>query len=449
MNNPQDTGVKQDATQDSRREFLGKSATVAGAAVAANLTGLAPAVYANGTDLIRVGLVGCGGRGKGAARQCLKAGPNIKLVAMGDTFVDRINDAYGDLTNYRRYPFLRGKIDVAAGKKFVGLDAYERVIEQCDLVILATPPGFRPIHIRAALNANKHLFTEKPVAVDGPGIRSVLESYEIANQKGLNVVAGTQRRYQAPYLEAMRRIHHGDIGEVVAGRCYWNMGGLWHRAKTNDMTDVQWQIRNWLYFTWLSGDHICEQHIHNLDVINWALQAHPEKAVGLGGRQTRTDRKYGHIFDHHAIDFTYPNDVHVMSMCRQMIGTHGNVSEAVVGTKGRWSSGGNGRITGANAWNWGPTRRRPYTNPYEQEHIELINAIRGNRAHINALRDVAHSTLTAIMGRMATYTGQEITWQAALNSNETLMPANLTFDTRIVFPDVPMPGQEFNIKPVA
>jgi myo-inositol 2-dehydrogenase/D-chiro-inositol 1-dehydrogenase len=416
----------------TRRDFLKNSTAVGGAALAANL-GLLANVHADGNDVIRVGLVGCGGRGSGAASQCLRGGPNVRLVAMGDTFRDRLQ---GSLNGLMRDEGIRGNIDVPEARQFVGLDAYQHVINACDLVILATPPGFRPIHIRAVINANKHLFTEKPVAVDGPGIRMVLAAYEEANRRRLSVVAGTQRRYQTGYLESMRRIHGGDIGTITSARCYWNQGGLWHRSRENGWSDLEWQLRNWLYFTWLSGDHIVEQHVHNLDVMNWAIRSHPIRAVGMGGRQVRTGPEFGHIFDHFAIDYEYPNDVHVLSMCRQINGCENNVSEAVTGTRGSWRSAGY-VITGEQPWR---LARGQDNDPYQQEHVELIRSIRNGRP-INDLRNVAESTLTAIMGRMSAYTGRAVTWDQALHSEEKLMPDRLDMSMSLPVPPVAVPGQ--------
>jgi predicted dehydrogenase len=415
----------------TRRDFL-KTSTVAGtAALAANLT-LLSNVHADGEDVIRVGLVGCGGRGSGAAGQCLHGGPNVKLVSMGDAFRDRLQ---GTLNRLRGDEGLRDKIDVPESRQHVGLDAYQRVIQDSDLVILATPPGFRPTHIRAVVNARKHLFTEKPVAVDAPGVRMVLEAFETANRHRLSVVAGTQRHYQTGYLESMRRIHGGDIGVITSARCYWNQGSLWHAARGENMSDLEWQLRNWLYFTWLSGDHICEQHIHNLDVMNWALQTHPTRAVGMGGRQVRTGPEFGHIFDHFAIDYEYPNGVHVLSMCRQINGCENNISEAVTGTRGTWTSH-NYTITGEHAWRF-PGRQD--NDPYQAEHVALIQSIRSGRP-INDLKNVAESTLTAIMGRMSAYTGRAVSWEQALSSRENLLPENLAWDTRLPVPPVAVPG---------
>ena len=328
------------------------------------------------------------------------------------------------------------KVDVPDERIFTGLDAYQHVIQNSDLVILATPPGFRPIHIRAAVAARKNIFTEKPVGVDGTGIRQVLEAYEEANRHGLKIVAGTQRRYQTGYTQSMARIHDGAIGNITSARCYWNQGDLWHAARTPQMSDVEWQIRNWLYFTWLSGDHICEQHVHNLDVMNWALKGHPARAVGLGGRQVRTGPEFGNIYDHFAVDYEYPNNVHVMSQCRQINGCASNVSEAVTGTKGSWSSGGY-RITGEHPWS---LPRGGDNDPYQNEHVVLLEHIRDNRP-INALKTVAESTLTAILGRMACYTGQVVTWEQALNTQHSLMPDNLTMEMTLPVAPVAVPGR--------
>jgi predicted dehydrogenase len=417
-------------SKTNRRDFLKTSAVAAGA-LAAELA-FSSGVHAAGNDVIKVGLVGCGGRGSGAASDCLDADPNLKLVAVGDAFPDRakgfaakIKKDYGD------------KVDIG-DRVFVGLKAYQQVIAESDLVILATPPGFRPIHIAAVIAAKKHLFTEKPVAVDGPGIRTVLEAYKAANDAKLCVVAGTQRRHQQGYLEAMKRIWEGDIGEIRAARCYWNQEHLWHKVREPKWSDLEWQVKNWLYFTWLSGDHIVEQHVHNLDVINWAMKDHPKKAQGMGGRQVRTGPEFGHIFDHFAVEYEYPNGVHLASQCRQIDGTKGNVSEWLVGTKGVWGTVSESHeLTGEKPWKFD---HRKETSAYKLEHRDLIKHIReGNQ--INELQNVAYSTLTAIMGRMAAYTGQEVTWEAALNSKQVLMPQDLSFDMTLPVPEVAMPGK--------
>jgi myo-inositol 2-dehydrogenase / D-chiro-inositol 1-dehydrogenase len=426
--------------QPNRRDFLVKSA-VGGAAMAATLSTLAN-VHASGDDVIRVGLVGCGGRGRGAAEQCVKGGRNVKLWAVGDAFEDRIIQGMKEFQ--RNIP--ADRMDVPPERRFVGLDAYRQVIANCDLVILATPPGFRPLHLQAAVSANKHIFTEKPVAVDGPGVRLCLNLAEEADRKRLCIVSGLQRHYQTGYLQSMRRIHDGQLGTITSGRCYWNQGSLWHTNYNRRirMGDLEWQIRNWLYFTWLSGDHICEQHVHNLDVINWATQAHPVRCVGMGGRQYRTAPEFGHIYDHFTVEYEYPNDVHVLSMCRQIPNTAQNVSEAVTGTRGTWTSRDTPgdpnyyRIKNGSQTVWSFNRQGD-NQPYQKEHDILINAIRRGQ-HINNLRYTAESTLTAIMGRMSAYTGQAVTWQQALNSTESLMPPELHFGMRLPVPPV-APGR--------
>ncbi|MDR3632437.1 MAG: Gfo/Idh/MocA family oxidoreductase [Isosphaeraceae bacterium] len=414
------------APASSRRDFL-KTSTAA-AAVAS--LGVVPSVHAAGSDVIKVGLIGCGGRGTGAAEQSAGSDSNIKIYALADMFPDRIDAAQHNLKK------LGGKFDVSSERCFTGFDAYKKLLAtDVDLVILATPPGFRPTHIAAAVEAGKHIFTEKPVGVDGPGIRQCLEAAEKAKEKKLAIVAGTQRRHQASYLEAMKRIHDGAIGDVQTARVYWNQGGLWMKPRESSWSDMEWQLRNWLYFTWLSGDHICEQHVHNLDVANWALGNHPVRAVGMGGRQVRTSPAYGHIFDHFAVDYEYPNGTHVLSMCRQIDGCENNVSETVRGTKGEWSSSTNS-IKGETKWRF----RDKEVNPSDQEHIDLVASIRAGRP-LNELRTVAESTLTAIMGRMSAYTGKAITWEDALNSKHKWAPSNLELGASLPVPPVAVPGQ--------
>jgi predicted dehydrogenase len=360
----------------------------------------------------------------------LRAAPGVTLVAMGDAFADRV-----DASRERLTKTFADKLDVPDSRRFVGFDAYKGVIaSDVNYIILATPPGFRPQHLQAAIAAGKHIFTEKPVAVDGPGIRTCLALYDEAKAKGLGIVAGTQRRHQTGYLETMRRIQDGAIGRILAARCYWNQGFLWKKDREPQWTDVEWQLRNWLYFTWLSGDHIVEQHVHNLDVVNWAIGTHPLAAHGMGGRQVRTGPEWGHIFDHFAVDYEYPNDVRVLSMCRQISGCEGNVSEALVGERGNCRVD-KYEITGARAWKFAEQDNAPYV----QEHTDFIASLRAGTP-LNELKNVTESTLTAIMGRMSTYTGLAVTWEQALNSTETLMPPTLAFGPMEV-PPVAMPGK--------
>ena len=420
-------------TSVSRRAFM--HTTAAATAAMAFPFG----VRLHGSDVIRVGVVGCGGRGTGAARDCMRGAEGVEIVAMGDLMADRLAQSRAELTKaVAGNAALAAKFNVTDEKCFTGFDAYEKVLASgIDLVILATPPGFRPAHLAAAVAAGKHIFTEKPVAVDAAGIRSVLATYEAAKPKNLGIVAGTQRRHQAEYIDAIKRIQDGAIGQVMSGQVFWNQGGLWSREKQAGWTDAEWQIRNWLYFTWLSGDHIVEQHVHNIDVANWVMGAHPVKATGVGGRQFRTEPKYGHIYDHFAIDFEYPNGGRVMSMCRQIEGTRGKVGEHFLGSAG--TSDASTFITGATPWKYDTPPREQRISPYVQEHTDLVASLRAGKP-LNELKQVAESTLTAIMGREAAYTGQEITWDEMLNANQTLGPSPVAFGDLAV-PPVPMPGR--------
>src|ERR1044072_8520694 len=424
--------MSEEKTNQSRRDFIKTSAVAIGATVATNL--INNAAYAAGSDEIRIGLVGCGGRGTGAVEKAFGSAQGVKLVAMGDAFKDRLDESKATLAKKNA-----DKMEVSNDRSFVGFDAYERVInaKEVNYIILATPPGFRPTHLKAAVAAGKNIFTEKPVAVDGAGIRSVLETYEQAKTKNLAIAAGTQRRHQTGYLETMKMIHDGAIGDIVAARCYWNQGGLWKKDRQASWSDLEWQLRNWLYFTWLSGDHIVEQHVHNLDVVNWAMKGHPTSATGMGGRQSRTSPDYGHIFDHFAIDYEYENGMHLMSMCRQVVGADGNVSEALVGTKGKCQVN-RYQITGEKPWRLA-REKGDDIDPYVQEHTDLIASIRASKP-INELKNVAESTLTAIMGRMSAYTGKVVTWEQALNSQENLMPTKLDWGP-IEVPAIAIPGQ--------
>lgn len=408
----------------TRRDFLASTA-VAGAA----LTVPKSFGFTQAQATIKVGLIGCGGRGTGAAMDNFSSSPGVELWAMGDVFEDRLNGSKNQLKDGMKDAF-----KVTPARSFVGFDAYKGVLASgVDLVILATPPGFRPTHLRAAIDAGKHVFMEKPVAVDGPGLRTVFEASDDAARKGLAIVAGTQRRHDLGYLEAMKRIHGGEIGDVVAASCYWNQGSLWMNARKPEWTDMEWQLRNWLYFTWLSGDHIVEQHVHNIDVVNWAMNAAPVKAVALGGRQVRTDPAYGHIFDHFAVEFEYANGVKCHSYCRQIDGTASRVSEQIVGSKG--VSDGNSRISGENAWRF--EGERP--NPYVLEHKDLIASIRAGKP-LNEGRQIGQSVMTAILGREAAYTGKEVTAEQVLASTETDLPSKLEFGQLGVAP-VPVPGK--------
>jgi predicted dehydrogenase len=412
----------------SRRDFLAAAGTVSAASA---LLATSNYAYARADTKLRVGVIGCGGRGSGAAANCATSSENVEIYAMGDAFKDRLDSSLGNLKEA-----LKDKVNVSEDRMFTGLDAYKQVLATgCDMVILATPPGFRPIHFKAAVDAGKHVFMEKPVATDAPGIREVLAAAEVAKAKNLCVVTGTQRRHQLSYLETIKRIHDGAIGDIVGGQIYWNGGGVGSGTGPIPANPtVEWQIRHWYFFTWLSGDHIVEQHVHNIDVANWVMKGHPESAMGVGGRSQRTAEIYGQIFDHFATDYTYPGGVHIASMCRHWDNTPGNVSEHFQGTKGH---------TDANSYIAGPTPFRfdqGGKDPYVQEHTDLIAAIRSGKT-INEAKRIAESTLTAIMGRMAAYTGQVITWDQALNSKENLRPDPLAFGTPAPVPPVAVPGK--------
>ncbi|MFO1030885.1 MAG: Gfo/Idh/MocA family oxidoreductase [Planctomycetota bacterium] len=418
----------------TRRSFLYTAAAAATAHSLARARDLGRfAGQGQDGDELRVGLIGCGGRGSGAIAQALSTKGPTRLWAIADMFADRLEGCLGNLAESNE---LKRRVDVPKERRFVGPDAYQGVLASgCDVVVIATPPHFRPAHFEAAIAAKKHVFFEKPVAVDSPGVRRVLAAHELSQKLGLAVCSGLQRHHQVPYLEAMERIHRGDLGRILFARCSWNQGGLWHAERQAAWSDMEWQLRNWLYFTWLSGDHIVEQHVHNLDVVNWALQAHPTRCRGMGGRQVRTDPKYGHIFDHHAVQYQYAGGAFCFSECRQIDGCANDVSEHVYGSDGEAHLGSSFRITGKNAWTFGGG----HNDPYQTEHDDLFAAIRAGKPFQEG-RMVAESTLTAIMGRMATYSGGEVTWEQALADDRRWGPETYEFGPLPVDP-VPMPGQ--------
>ncbi|MEX0865765.1 MAG: Gfo/Idh/MocA family oxidoreductase [Pirellulales bacterium] len=406
----------------ARRNFL--KTTAAGAAAttfAANRAMAEVGVRPAGSDKIKIGLIGCGGRGTGAAIDALSAGDDIELVAIGDTFKDR---ADGALASIQGSASVADRVKVAPDHVFTDFDNYKHVTDAADVVLLATPPYFRPMHLAYAIEQGKHVFCEKPVAVDGPGIRSILETSKQAKEKGLSLVSGLCWRYHPAKQATFEQVHGGAIGDIVAMQCNYNVGGLWHRGDNPDWSRMEYQIRNWLYFTWLSGDFIAEQHIHSLDKMAWAMNDEPPvKVTGMGGRQTRTDAQYGDAYDHFSSCFEYANGVRVFSYCRQQNGCSNEVNDYIMGSEGVVDVMAH-RITvdGEKKWDY----RGKGGNMYRLEHEALFDSIRKGAA-LNNGEYMAKSTLMAIMARDSAYTGKTITWDEALNSERQLGPATLAW----------------------
>jgi len=424
----------------TRRDFLKGSAGLAAGAAAAGLILPASGVFAAGSDTIQLGLVGCGGRGSGAASQALSTNGSVKLVAVADAFEDNARNGLRNLKNQ-----FNDKVDVAGDRVFSGFDAYKKLIDSgVDMVILATPPGFRPMHFEYAVKQNKNIFMEKPVAVDGAGVRQVLAAAEEAKKKNLKVGVGLQRHHSPRYQETVKRIQDGQIGDTVMLRVYWNDAGVWVRPRKPGQTEMEYQMRNWYYFTWIGGDHIVEQHIHNLDVANWVKNATPAKAQGQGGRQVLTGKDHGHIYDHHFVEYTYPDGTVMLSQCRHHPNCWNSVSEHAHGTKGYADvSGAKMTTRDGKEWRWQGREK----DHYQQEHDDLFDAIRNNKPYNEAVNG-ANSTMTAILGRMCTYSGQEIKWDDALNSQVVMRPEGYTFESKPpILPDqdgrypVAIPGQ--------
>lgn len=423
----------------SRRQFLESSATATATATVTAL-GAVPLVHAGGDDVLRVGLIGCGGRGTGAASQALRADPAVKLVALADAFEDRLEQSLDTLMKDAK---IASKIDVPRDRRFAGFDAYKQVLAcGVDVVLLCTPPHFRPIHLKAAVEAGKHVFAEKPVAVDAPGVRSVLATCEQAKTRGLAVVSGLGMRYDEGLRATVQKIHEGAIGDVLVLQANDYRGPIWVKPRQSDWSDMLWQMRNWYYFTWLSGDFNVEQHVHLLDTCSWAMGGrYPEKAAGTGGRQQRTAPEYGHIYDHFAITYEYEGGAKLFATCRQQDGCANDISAQVLGTRGRafLNSGRRGsgpRIEGEAPWSYDG----PRTDSYQAEHNALFASIRRGEP-INNGEYMSKSTLLAIMGRMAAYTGQVITWEQALGSKEDLSPPRYDWDVPLSVPPVAIPGQ--------
>lgn len=412
----------------SRRDFVKNTTIVTGGLMAAPLFA-GQNFFPAGSEEIKVAVIGCGGRGTGAAAQALSVKQNTKLVAMADAFRDNLDACYKKLTGSEAKTLadgstvdIRPRVQVPEENKFHGFDGYKKAIALADVVILTTPPGFRPIHFEEAIRQGKHVFMEKPVATDPAGIKKVLEMAEVAKSKKLNVVVGLQRHYQTVYRELMDRVHDGKIGNIVSGQVYWNNDGVWVRSRKAGQTEMEYQMRNWYYFNWLCGDHITEQHIHNIDVMNWAKKGYPVRAQGMGGRSTRVGKEYGEIFDHHFVEFEYADGSILNSQCRHQKGTMSRVDEMLVGTKGSVKFGA-GLMKSASGKVIYKHDSKGDPNPYQVEHDELFEAIAKNEYRFADTENGAKSTMTSILGRMATYSGQVIEWDKAINSGISLQPA--------------------------
>lgn len=416
----------QTKAQNSRRDFVKNTSLLSAGMLLPSLDVSAMAnVFENKT--LKIALIGCGGRGSGAANQALQADENVELVAMADAFEDRLIESLGNLS--LKYEGT-GKVNVKEEHRFVGFDAYKKAIDLADVVILATPPGFRPQHFAYAVENDKHVFMEKPLATDAPGIRKVLEMAEVAKSKKLNVVVGLQRHYQENYIQTLDLLKNDAIGKIVSGQVYWNSAGVWVKPRKPEYTEMEYQMRNWYYFNWLCGDHILEQHIHNIDIANWFIGEYPVSAQGMGGRVVRTGKEYGEIFDHHFVEFTYPSGAVVASQCRHQPNTMQKVGETFQGTKGTviMNDAGTAKILGLDGKELHTISNSEGHNPYQEEHNRLFASIRNNET-INNGEYGAKSTMTAILGRMATYSGKIVTWDEALKSELSLVPENISWDS--------------------
>ena len=444
---------------NSRRDFLKTTSTAAALGAVASLSNQA---HAAGDETIRVGLVGCGGRGTKACVQALSTDGPVKLVAIGDAFRDALDTSLGRIEKATAKDD-NAIVDVPEENKFTGFDAYKGVVDaDIDVAIFATPPGFRPIHFEYAVDKGKHVFMEKPVASDAGGVRKVLEASKAAKEKNLKVGVGLQRRHRQTYLDLLERVDDGLIGDLSFMRVYWNNQGVWEPRKSRDevATEMEYQMRNWYYYTWLCGDHIVEQHIHNIDVGNWVMNRqkgylHPVTARAVGGRQVRTAPRYGEIYDHHCVEFTYEDGTKMFSECRHQPNVWNSVSEHLHGSKGTLNLTDGNRNTvdladmssldGDENWRRG-SWKGDFNDAYQTEHDDLFAAIRSNTEYSEAEYG-AHSTMSAIFGRMASYSGKELGWDEALNSKIDLMPEEYGWDVTppiVPGPDgvypVPMPG---------
>ena len=388
---------------------------------------------------LRAGVIGCGGRGSGAAMDFLNSANGVTIVALGDVFEERVTSLADKLKSEKN-------IDIPTDKRFVGLDAYKHVIDSdVDVIIDCTPPYFRPSHFEYAVQKNKHCFLEKPMFVDAVGYRKVVAAAKQAQAKKLSVVTGTQRHHQRSYVASFQQIMDGAIGEITGGTVYWNQSMLWYRERQPEWNDFEAMVKDWVNWRWLSGDHIIEQHVHNIDVFTWFSGLKPVSAVGFGSRHRRVT---GDQYDNFSIDFTMENGVHLHSMCRQIDGCSNNVSEFIQGTKGSWSTA-NGEtvikdLKGNVVWQYDKEEENAnykQTNPYTLEHVNLVNSIRKNTP-IEQASETAVSNMAALMGRESAYTGQEITWEGMTASSLDYTPADLNIGKMDMSSFVtPVPGR--------
>ncbi|MCA9106649.1 MAG: Gfo/Idh/MocA family oxidoreductase [Pirellulaceae bacterium] len=423
---------KQEAPSKPNRRSFVKGATAAAVAGAAIAPTVSAAVHNSVDDTIKVALIGCGGRGTGAAVNASRADENVKITVLCDVFPDRIEHTRQVLKNQ-----IPDQLDVADDHCFSDFDGYKQVMaSDVDVVLLCTSPHFRPAHLAAAIDAGKHVFCEKPVAVDAPGVRSVMETSKKAEEKGLSLVSGLCWRYDLGVLETMKRIQDGAIGEIKSIQENYLTGTLWHRGRNENWSDMEYQMRNWLYYTWLSGDHIAEQHIHSLDKALWLNgDVPPARCFGLGGRQVRTADQWGHIYDHFAVCYEWDSGVKCFAYTRQMSGCHNDVDDYVMGTKGHATILKNEIVNGEGTWKY----RGPSPSMYDVEHQRLFESIR-NSTPINNGTYMSYSTMMAIIGREACYTGKSLSWDEALASDVVLGPTSYEWGD-MPEPRVAMPGQ--------
>ena len=410
-----------DPKTSSRREFLKTSSLAAAGISLAGTLGIGRSAHAAASDVIKVALIGAGGRGSGAAAQLMAADKNLRLVAVADAFENRATTAVEKLK--KQYG---AQVDVPQDRIFAGLPAYQQALAtDATLVVLATPPGFRPYHYQAAVKAGKNVFMEKPCCVDGTGYRLLMAANKLADEKGLLVGVGLQRRHETRYIETIQRLQEGALGDIGLLRVYWNGSGIWNRHREADMTEMQYQVHNWYHFCWLSGDNICEQHIHNLDVGNWVKgDQHPVEANGMGGCTARYqggNAGTGQIFDHHFVEFTYPDGAKMYSQCRHIQGCFNSVSEAAQGTKGK--SNCSGTIDGEQPWKF----KGKSPGGHAQEQVDLVAALRAGKRYNEGYYG-ANSSMTAVLGRLATYSGKVVKWDDAVASELTQFPQELAWD---------------------